>query len=154
MQLKPEDATKYLQYLSIGHYILGALIALFGCFPILHLIVGIGITTAGFASQDAHDAPLEFIGPLFIVIALGIIGAFWTLATLVILNGRFLTQRKNHLFCLVVSFVEAVFFTPIGTVLGVLTIIVLIDDATKASFQGAATAAPAATPAQAPDVSP
>jgi hypothetical protein len=150
MQLKPEDATKYLQYLSIGHYILGALIALFGCLPILHLIVGIGLTTAGFASQDSHAAPLEFIGPFFIVIAGAIIAMFWTVATLVILTGRFLSQRKNHLFCIVVGFVEAVFFTPIGTVLGVLTIIVLIDDATKATFQGAAEA----TPAQAPDVSP
>lgn len=146
MQLKPEDATQYLQYLSIGHYILGALIALFGCFPILHLVVGIGITTAGFASHNSNAAPLEFIGPFFIVIALGIIGAFWTLATLVILNGRFLAQRKNHLYSLVVSFVEALFFTPIGTVLGVLTIIVLIDDATKATFQGAVEPTPAPTP--------
>lgn len=147
MKISPDDATKYLQYLSIGHYILGAFIALVGCFPLLHLVMGVALTTAGIASHASHDpgAPLfEFIGPMFIVIAGAIIAAFWTLATLVFLNGRFLAQRKNHLFCIVVSFIEAIFFTPIGTVLGVLAIIVLIDDATKASFS--ANAPPVAAP--------
>ena len=134
MKVKPEDATKYLQYLSIGHYLLAGLIALIGCFPLIHLVVGIGLTTAGIASQDAHTAPLGFIGPIFIVIAGSIIAMFWTLAGLVFATGRFLSQRKNHLFCLVVGFVEAMFFTPIGTVLGVLMIIVLIDDETKSTF--------------------
>lgn len=146
MQIKPEDATKYLQYLSIGHYILGAFIALVGCFPLLHLVMGVALTTAGIASHDQGPPLLEFIGPMFIVIAGAIIASFWTLATLVFLNGRFLAQRKNHLFCIVVSFIEAIFFTPIGTVLGVLAIIVLIDEGTKASFD--ANAPPVAPPGE------
>lgn len=134
MKLNPEDASKYLQYLSIGHYVLGGLVALFGCFPMIHLFVGIGLTTVGLTSQQSTDAPLGFVGPFFILVACALIGAFWTVAALVIATGRFLSQRKNHLFCLVVGFVECMIFAPIGTVLGVLTIIVLIDDATKASF--------------------
>ncbi len=146
MKLNPEDASKYLQYLSIGHYVLGGLVALFGCFPMIHLVVGIGITTAGLTSQSQlQAAPFEFIGPFFIIIACALIGMFWTVAALVIATGRFLSQRKNHLFCLVVGFVECMIFAPIGTVLGVLTIIVLIDDATKASF-GAGAPSPALSP--------
>lgn len=145
MKLNPEDASKYLQYLSIGHYILGAFIALIGCFPIIHLVMGIAFTVASLSSQQPGTEVFGVVGPVFALFALGIIGLIWSVAGLVIATGRFLSQRKNHLFCLVVCFVEA-FFAPVGTVLGVLTIIVLIDDATKSTFDVASAPAPSLSP--------
>ena len=145
MKLNPEDASKYLQYLSIGHYILGAFIALIGCFPIIHLVMGIAFTVASLSSPQPGAEVFGVVGPVFALFALGIIGLIWTVAGLVIATGRFLSQRKNHLFCLVVCFVEA-FFAPVGTVLGVLTIIILIDDATKSTFDVGSTPAPALSP--------
>ena len=53
----------------------------------------------------------------------------------VILAGRFLARRTHYMYCLIVAGIECL-FTPFGTVLGVFTIVVLVQPAVKAIFQG------------------
>ena len=87
-----QDAEQ-LRLLSIFHYIVAGMLALFSLFPVIHLAI----------------------------------------AACVALAGRKLTQRRGHLFCLVVAGVECCFF-PFGTVLGVLTILVLTRPSVKHAF--------------------
>jgi hypothetical protein len=57
-----------------------------------------------------------------------------TLAACIAVAGRFLSQRRRYLFCLVMACVMAALSMPFGTVLGVFTIIVLMRPTVKAAF--------------------
>jgi hypothetical protein len=59
----------------------------------------------------------------------------WTYAILVFFAGRFIARRKNYTYCFVVACVECLLM-PMGTVLGVFSIIVLNRPGVKALFGG------------------
>jgi hypothetical protein len=63
--------------------------------------------------------------------------AAWFGASLVlnILAGKYLGARKHRTFCFVVAATNCL-YTPLGTVLGIFTIIVLLRDSVRATFQG------------------
>ena len=49
------------------------------------------------------------------------------------LAGRYLTQHRSYIFCLVMAALSCAFF-PFGTVLGVFTIVLLQKDAVRQLF--------------------
>lgn len=134
--LTPQDA-EHLRMLSIAHFIVAGLTVLFACFPVIHLVVGIGLLTA----NGEKGAPPAAVGILFIAIAVVFILAGWSLAACIAYAGKNLAERRRHTFCLVVAGVVAAACVPLGTVLGVLTIIVLLRPTVKAAF-GVAPASP------------
>lgn len=119
---------EHLKYLAIGHYAVGGLGALFGLFPLLHVIVGLFMASGAFEG-DGQGPPVA-VGLMFVVIGLTLIAFLEVCAVGVILSGRFIGQKKNYLYSLVVGGVLCIFF-PVGTVLGVLTILVLSKDSVK-----------------------
>ncbi len=123
---------EHLKILSIFHYVLGGLAALFACIPVVHLLVGIGMVTGSFG-PDADADQAIVIGWVFICLAITFIFFGWALALGLIFAGRFLSQRKHYTFCLVVAGI-ACLFMPFGTILGVFTIIVLVRDSVKKLF--------------------
>jgi hypothetical protein len=133
-----------LRLLSIFHYVVGGLAALFALFPIFHLIFGLFMILAPgkLAVNGQEQPPLALMGWLFVIMALGVIILGWIFAAFVLTAGRFLARRKHYLFCLVMGGVECIFM-PFGTVLGVFTIIVLMRESVKQLFG----ANPPATPA-------
>jgi hypothetical protein len=135
--LTPQDA-EHLHILSIAHYVMAGVMALVACFPILHLVIGIGILAS--AARENVD-PAAGVGIVFVAIAMMFILAGWTLAACIAYAGRNLARRERHMFCLVVAGIEACTCVPLGTVLGVLTIVVLIRSTVKAAF-GVAPASP------------
>jgi len=139
---KDED---HLRLLSIFHYVVGGLAALFALFPIFHLVLGLFFVFAPGKMGAKGEAPPAFIGWMFVIFSAAFILVGWAFAALVLTTGRFLAKRKYYMFCLVMAGVECVFM-PFGTVLGVFTIIVLIRDPVKQLFTAnetlQATAAP------------
>ena len=131
------DDEQYLKLLSIFHYVVGGIAGLFACFPIIHLVVGIGILISSL-THSSQGGPPAFFGLFFVVIAGSFILFGWAFAICIILAGRFISKRKNHMFCLVMAGVECI-FTPFGTVLGVFTIINLIRPSVKELFKTQAT---------------
>jgi hypothetical protein len=131
------DDEQYLKLLSIFHYVVGGIAGLFACFPIIHLVVGIGILISSL-THSSQGGPPAFFGLFFVVIAGSFILFGWAFAICIILAGRFISKRKNHMFCLVMAGVECI-FTPFGTVLGVFTIITLIHPSVKELFKTQAT---------------
>ena len=123
---------EHLRLLSIFHYVVGGMMAFFACIPIIHVVIGVVMLTnpGGFGGQP----PPPFIGLLFVIIGGAVILIGWVLAALVIISGRFLTQRKHYVYCLVIAGVSCLFM-PVGTVLGVFTIIVLTRPSVKGLFQ-------------------
>lgn len=124
---------EHLKLLSIFHYVVAGLAALFACFPIFHLIIGIGMIVGSLADPSGDSIPLAGVGLFFTLIAGSIMLFGWAFAVSVAFAGRFLMTKKRYMFCLVVAGVECI-FTPFGTVLGVFTIIVLMRPSVKELF--------------------
>ncbi len=126
-----DDDIRQLDLLATFHYVVAGIIALFGCFPIIHLVVGIGILMGSFGDQKG--GPPIWFGFAFIAIALLLILMMWAMAIAVWLAGNRLKSRTNYMYCLVVAAIACT-FVPFGTVLGVFTIIVLMRPTVKALF--------------------
>jgi len=121
---------QYLDLLGIFHYVVAGITALFACFPIIHLVIGIAMISG---TLDGGDPPPLFIGWIMVVAASLFILIGWALAAIIAFAGRRLRQRRSYNFCFVVACIECV-VVPFGTVLGVFTIIVLYRDSVRQLF--------------------
>ncbi len=119
----------HLKLLSIFHYVVGGLTALFSCFPLIHVTIGLLMISGKLGTADAPEPPV-LVGWIFAVMGGLFVLAGWALAFCMVVAGRKLAQRKSRVFCIVIAGIECMLM-PFGTILGVFTLIVL----TKASVQ-------------------
>ncbi len=128
--------TEHLKLLSVFHYVLGGLLGCCACFPIIYLILGIVILTSpqSFQQPKSDNFPATLFGVMFTVIPAAMILLGWAVAICVLVAGRCLARRVHYTFCLVVAAIACIFM-PLGTVLGVLTIIVLMRPSVKSLFE-------------------
>jgi hypothetical protein len=120
-----------LRLLSIFHYVVGGLAALFSCFAFIH--IGLGIAMLAGAFEHEAKPPPPYMGWIFLVIGTVIMAAAWAFAACLFLAGHWLARRQHYWFCFVAACVACA-FSPFGTVLGVFTIIVLVRPTVKALF--------------------
>ena len=128
-----QDA-EHLRLLSIFHYVVGGIAALFACFPLIHLAFGIALVSGALKSGPGEQTPPAFVGWFFIAIAALFILVGWSIAIAILLAGRFLARRTHYMYCFVVAAIECLFM-PFGTVLGAFTIIVLNRTSVRSLFQ-------------------
>ena len=121
------DKSDKIKLISISHYILGGIMAVFSFFPLIHLFMGIAILVGAFDGQNPENAPPRFLGLFFVIMAAVFILVGITISTLILISGYKLSKLKSRMFCLVMGCVQCLFM-PFGTVLGVFTIILLADD--------------------------
>lgn len=124
--------TEHLNLLALFHFIYAGLTALFSSLFLLHVAAGIMVITGTFEDEQA-EMPIE-IGWLFIIMGSFAVLGGWLLAGLVVMGGIKLRQRRWWLFCMIIAGVLCVMF-PLGTVLGVFTIIVLQRDRVREMFK-------------------
>lgn len=127
-----ETDREHLRLLSIFHYVVAGVLALFACVPIIHLGVGFFLI---FAPPQGEAAP-RALGVFFVVLASILILSGWTLAACLAFAGRCLAAHRRYTFCMVVAAIACVFM-PLGTVLGVFTILVLMRPGVKEAFASA-----------------
>jgi len=123
---------KHLDQLSLGFKIYAAINAVFSCIPFIHLFIGIMIVSGGM--DGGKDAPPPFFGWFFIIFASVFILAGWAISICNFYAGRFLKEHRNYTFCFVMSCINCAFM-PLGTILGVFSIIVLVRDSVKDIFK-------------------
>ena len=123
---------EHLRLLSIFHFVVAGMTALFALFPIIHLVVGLAIVSGALPSPEGDEVP-GFVGWLFVVFSGTWIILGLAFAAMIALGGRALRRRQHYTFCLVVAGL-ACLVMPFGTVLGVFTIIVLMRDSVKEMF--------------------
>jgi hypothetical protein len=124
---------EHLRLLSIFHYVCAGMAALFACFPVFHLVLGLVLLFKPESFGPGNNQPPAFVGLFFIMFASIIILFGWVFAACVAYAGHCLGQRKHYTFCLVMAGV-ACLFMPFGTVLGIFSIIVLVRPQVKALF--------------------
>jgi len=126
---------EHINLLSIFHYVVGGVVALFSLFPIFHLAMGLFILFAPESMDSGNEPVTALVAWVFIGTAVSIIIFGLIFASLIIATGRCLAKRKHYTFCMVIAGLECLFF-PFGTVLGIFTIIVLMRESVKPLFQG------------------
>lgn len=124
---------QHLNLLAVFHYVVGSIAALIAMFPIFHLLLGVFFILYPGSLEGKGDPPPPAVGWLFVIVAAFCILVGWVFAALIIAAGRCLARRKHYLFCLVMAGIECMFM-PLGTVLGVFTIIVLMRESVKPLF--------------------
>ena len=129
---------EHLRLLAIFHYVVGGIMAFFACFGLIYVAMGLVFVSTPQAFNPARAAgpPPEVFGLLFAVVGGVVVLVGWTVAALLIFAGRSLARRKRYVFCLVMAAI-ACLFMPLGTVLGVFTLIVLMRPSVKALFSAA-----------------
>jgi hypothetical protein len=121
--------------LSVFHYVVGGLAGLFALFPIFHLVLGLFLVFAPEKfNGKGNDLPPAFFGWFFVIFAATFIIIGWIFAVCVLTAGRFLAKRKHYTFCLAMAGIECLFM-PFGTVLGIFTIMLLMQEPVKQLFQ-------------------
>jgi hypothetical protein len=112
--------------------------ACFACIPLIHVGIGVVIVLASvLADNHGHpgtdNLPPALLGLFFVVFGGLVVLAGWTMAALTIFAGRNLANRRRPTFCFVIACLLCV-WVPMGTILGVFTIIVLSRPTVKSIF--------------------
>lgn len=141
------DDRTHLQLLSIFHFVLGGMLALFALFPLIHFVLGLVILFGGFSHQD--EAPPALMGALFATVGGAMVLVGEALAALMIFTGWSLQRQRRWLFCAIVAGAECA-YVPFGTLLGVFTLVVLLRPQVKRAFEGGSESVNAVTPPTSP----
>lgn len=130
------------QVLAICHYVYA------GLNVVVALTVGLAMALVfrGLPPVDDPDAAQVFatMKPTFVAIAVGVFAMMLAHFALYVAAGRALARRRSWTLC-VVAAAFALTNLPLGTVLGIFTLIHLVDPAVRAEFDAvkAARARPA-----------
>ncbi len=127
------EENKYVNLLSVFHYVVGGLTALISCIFLLHFFVGLAMVTGMFPMKPGDTPPPQLFGWFFVVMGAVFVFGGWTIAVSMIVAGIKLKKHKARIFCMVVAGIECMFM-PFGTVLGVFTLILLNKDSIKQAF--------------------
>ncbi len=127
---------EHLKLLAIFHYVLGGLAILGGCFPFLWgLLMSSVFVAAASAPQSRGNGPPAEVGFIFMGIGIMIAVVVWALAGCMIYAARCLQTYRHRVFCIVVAALCCM-HAPLGTVLGVFTLIVLMRPTVVDLFNG------------------
>ncbi len=127
---------EHLRLLSIFHYVVAGLAALFSLFPLLDCAIGGFLLYAAHhpaGLQNNQEPPPAILGWIFIVMGALFFVAGLAMAICIMIAGRSISCRKRYWFAFVVACVECIFM-PFGTILGVFTLIVLTRESIKRLF--------------------
>jgi hypothetical protein len=129
------ETRSHVHLLSVFHYVLAGVSALFSLFPLLYVALGAAMLTGAFERGSRGPPPPPVFGWFMIVLGAAFMLMGATYVVLVVLAGRFLARTRHWTFCIVVAALSCAFF-PFGTALGVFTIMVLSREDAKAAFRG------------------
>lgn len=120
-----------LNTISIFHYVWGGITLFASLFLLIYVVMGLFMIIAG-TSENQGDMTMSG-GALFIIGLLGFV-LVAAIGVLSILCGRYLQKKKNRVFCIVISALTCL-NAPLGTMLGIFTIIELEKTEVKALFE-------------------
>jgi len=133
----PSDDEGNLNTLSICHFVYAGFLALAGFAGLAYAAIGMFVASSIASAPSARGAPggppPELLGGIFVVIGVLVMVFLWVKAAFVVYSGRCLKGRKNRTLSLVVACVCCMNL-PLGTALGVFTLIVLSRASVKALY--------------------
>lgn len=126
-----------LRLLAIFHFVYAGLIGLGSLVPLTWVLVAAAWWPAAGGEYGGADVSVPVIPTVVVIVGAALVA--WTWAGLLIVAGRNLLARRHHTFCLVVAAI-ACLSVPLGTALGVSTLVLLNRDEMRAAFEEPAAA--------------
>lgn len=129
---------EHLKILSICYYVLAGLCLFPLLYGLFYVIMGVFFGAILMSADVPHrsgEAPAALFGGIFVVVGLFISIISLAFGILILKTGRNLSKLKSHTFCFVIACVICLFM-PLGTILGIFSIIVLMRDSVKTIFNG------------------
>jgi hypothetical protein len=129
---------EHLKILSILFYVLAGLCLFPVLFGILYMVMGVSFGAIMMSSDIPHkagDPPPEIFGAFFVVFGAIFSVVFLAFGILALKAGRNLAKKQGYTFAFVTACIVCLWM-PLGTILGVFTIIVLMRDSVKQLFDG------------------
>jgi len=117
----------YLDLISLFHFIVAGIAGLFSCLPLFNLFIGIPMlrdVPYAFLQHEYFSQQVLVPFIMFILLPTGMAVIGWMFAIAVALNGYYIKNRTWLKYCMVISGIETI-FTPLGTILGVFSIVLL-----------------------------
>lgn len=131
----PNDQSN-LRLLSIFHYVYAGLLTLLILFFGIYVVIGAAMIAA--PGSGGHDAQLG--GGILLGFGLLVVALIAAKVTLLIVAARSLVTHRRHTLCMVAAALSCLTF-PLGTILGVFTLVVLVKPTVKAEFDRVAAGA-------------
>lgn len=123
---------KSLKLLSIFHYIVGGIVAAISLFNLIFVSLGLSMIFSPQPPPQPNEVEFPSDEFKWIFFLGGLVSLLFglTLAICLIASGRFLAKRKRYWFSFVVA-CTACLEIPLGTILGIFTIITLSQNSVK-----------------------
>jgi MFS family permease len=122
-----------LRRLALLHLAFAGLGAILALFPLFHVAIGIGFITGAFsAGSPVVTSPLA--GWLFVAFGAAAVVAVLVFSLVLAMAANYLGQASHRDFCMVVAGVTCAVF-PVGTALGVYTIVTLSREEVRRVFR-------------------
>jgi hypothetical protein len=127
---------EHLQLLAILYYVMGGFATLGACIPLVYFGIGVAfVGGAAAASENAEaSAGMAAFGGFILVIAMIVFAVIFVQALCLFLTGRFLSTASGYMFCFINACLLCM-HAPIGTALGIFTIVVLSRETVKQRFE-------------------
>ncbi len=131
-----------LRVLAMLHYVVAGLVLAFALLPLVLVAIGgvVLLAPESLGSGDSELPPLA-AGVIFLAIGLALFLFGLVLAIALIVSGGCLRRHKHYWFSVVVA-CGALIFTPLGTVLGIATLAVLVQESVRELYGIAPTSTP------------
>lgn len=142
-----QDDAAQLRLLSVLHYVLAGFTALFSLFPVIYLVLGIAVLSGAMpvnSSTASSPGEVQLLGWVFTGLGTVFFAVMLALAALIAYAGRCLARAQRHTLCLVAAGLCCMFM-PLGTILGVFTLVTLTRASVRERFAHGP-AAPSSTP--------
>lgn len=126
---------EHLKLLSICHYVVAGISALFSCFFIFHIFMGWSILhdPSFFGAGATGNAPPPFVGYFMMGAGIVAVSIGWIYGGLLAYAGKCLASRKHRTFILVMAGLSCCNM-PLGLILGVFTFIVMFRSSVRELF--------------------
>ena len=126
---------EHLKLLRVGYFVAAGIDCVFAVFPLIYVAMGVALALGGIPSSGRPNEPnLAFVGVFLTLIGCAVSLFFAIAAVLKFKTGRAIGKRQSRTLCLVVAAISCVSI-PWGTLLGVLTFIVLSRTSVTAMFK-------------------
>jgi len=131
---------EHVRILSILYYVWGGLGVFVGLFPLIYVMIGAMLLSMPTPPPGGPPVPEAQIAWLMIGLGAGLSLFFLVLAALALYTGYNLSRKKRYMFCFVDACICCIQI-PLGTILGVFTIVVLARPGVKELFDHSPTEA-------------
>ena len=132
MESSTDQDREHLRLLTIFYYIWAGFQALGGLVGLAFMGIGAFIASSPQIAQ-ANNPPPPWFGAIFAGLGALVFVSVEGMAALSFFTGQFLSRRQRHTFCVVISVLNCLSL-PLGTALGVFSILVLQRPSVKALF--------------------